>query len=55
MGRKKIVEPSKFKDILFEFELGTGDRVATARHLLDRWTGKVDGAVLEFDQLLAKA
>jgi hypothetical protein len=55
MGRKKIVEPSKFKDILFEFELGNGDRVATARHLLDRWTGKVDGAVLEFDQPLAKA
>lgn len=55
MGRKKIVDPSKFKGLLYEFDLGSGDQVAASRQLLDKWTGKVDGAVLEFDQPLAHA
>jgi hypothetical protein len=55
MGRKKIVDPTKFKDLLFEFELEGGDKLESCKRLLDRWTGKVEGAVLEFDQPLVRA
>jgi hypothetical protein len=55
MGRKKIVDPSKFKELLYEFDLGHGDPVAASRQLLNGWTGRVEGAVLEFDQTVARA
>jgi hypothetical protein len=55
MGRKKIVDPTKLKDMLFEFDFDGKDKLGPCKKLLERWTGKVEGAVLEFDQPLARA
>ncbi|KIW06217.1 uncharacterized protein PV09_02693 [Verruconis gallopava] len=55
MGRKKIVDPKKFKDMLFEFDFGNDDAIQACKKMLEKWTGKVDGAVLEFDQPIARA
>jgi hypothetical protein len=55
MGRKKVVDPAKFKDFLFEYEFEGPDKLGPCKKLLERWTGKVEGAVLEFDQPLARA
>ncbi|EHL01795.1 hypothetical protein M7I_2147 [Glarea lozoyensis 74030] len=47
-ARSLEVDPSQYKGKLVEFELGQD--ISQYQELLSSWTGKVEGALLEFDQ-----
>ncbi|KID80944.1 hypothetical protein MGU_11652 [Metarhizium guizhouense ARSEF 977] len=47
-ARKLEIDPSDYKGKLTEFPLGQD--ICQCRELLHQWTGKVEGAMLEFDQ-----
>ncbi|QDS73739.1 hypothetical protein FKW77_004756 [Venturia effusa] len=54
MGRRKIIDPVKYAGLLHEFEFGDRGQLGCAK-LLEKWTGQVQGAVLEFDQPVMRA
>lgn len=54
MGRKKVIDPAKYAGLLQEFDL-EGKGQAGCAKLLEKWTGQVQGAVLEFDQPVVRA
>ncbi|OCK93766.1 uncharacterized protein K441DRAFT_661126 [Cenococcum geophilum 1.58] len=47
-ARSLEIDPVDYKGKLIEFQLGQD--ISQCRELLGKWTGKVEGAVLEFDQ-----
>ncbi|RDI84540.1 hypothetical protein Vi05172_g5206 [Venturia inaequalis] len=48
-GRRKVIDPAKYAGLLQEFDFG-GRGQAGCVKLLEKWTGQVQGAVLEFEQ-----
>lgn len=54
MGRRKVIDPVRYKGVLEEVGLGE-DRVGGVGRLLDEWTGRVEGAMLQFDQEIVRA
>jgi hypothetical protein len=54
VGRKKVIDPRKYRGVLDEFNLGE-DKWERCGRLLNEWTGKVDGAMLQFDQPVMSA
>lgn len=54
MGRRKVIDPAKYAGLLQEFDFGGKGPVGCAK-LLEAWTGRVQGAVLEFDQPVMRA
>jgi len=52
-GRRKIIDPAKYKGQLHEFEFEE-KRQASCLAMLGQWTGQVSGAVLEFDQAVVR-
>lgn len=55
IGRKKVIDTTMFEDLLLEYDFDEANPLEGCKKLLEKWTGKVDGAVLEFDQQLAQA
>ncbi|KAF2433216.1 hypothetical protein EJ08DRAFT_552597, partial [Tothia fuscella] len=48
-GRRKVFRPERYKGQLDEYNLDD-DKGNSAVNMLDKWTGRVDGAMLQFDQ-----
>lgn len=54
MGRRKVIDPKVYVGMLEEMDFG--DRgLKGAAEMLEKWTGQVSGAVLEFDQKVISA
>lgn len=51
-ARSLEIDPVDYKGKLIEFQLGQD--ISQCRELLGKWTGKVEGAVLEFDQTVVR-
>jgi hypothetical protein len=51
-ARSLSIDPAQYKGKLIEFELGQD--ISQYRELLSNWTGKVEGALLEFDQKVVR-
>jgi hypothetical protein len=52
-GRRKIIDPTRYKDQLHEFSFEE-KRHASCLKMLGQWTGQVSGAMLEFDQAVVR-
>jgi hypothetical protein len=52
-GRRKIIEPTKYKGQLHEFDFEEKAQ-AKCLKMLGHWTGQVSGALLEFDQAVVR-
>jgi len=52
-GRRKIIDPAKYKGQLHEFDFEE-KRKDSCLKMLEQWTGQVSGAVLEFDQVVVR-
>lgn len=51
-ARSLEIDPVEYKGKLREFQLGQD--ISHCREMLAKWTGKVEGAILEFDQIVVK-